>query len=100
MKKTDKQLNSKNGRKKAKLTPVPKTKYKSFKTNFDDDEDDFNFRSEKYQKSIADEDFDSEEDFDEEYEDDEEELPKNSKKHQKRKKQIELEDDFDEDDDF
>lgn len=71
MKKTDKQLNSKNGRKKAKLTPVPKTKYKKFQTNFDDDEDDFNFKAEKYQQDIEEEDFDEEDDFDEEYDDEE-----------------------------
>jgi hypothetical protein len=74
MKKTDKQLNSKNGRKKAKLTPVPKTKYKKFQTNFDDDEDDFNFRAEKYQKDIDDEDSALENEFDDEFYDDDEEL--------------------------
>ena len=74
MKKTDKQLNSKNGRKKAKLTPVPKTKYKKFQTNYDDDEDDFNFRAEKYQKDIDDEDSALENEFDDEFYDDDEEL--------------------------
>ena len=74
MKKTDKQLNSKNGRKKAKLTPVPKTKYKKFQTNFDDDEDDFNFRAEKYQKDIDDEDSALENEFDDEFYDDDDEL--------------------------
>ena len=74
MKKTDKQLNSKNGRKKAKLTPVQKTKYKKFQTNFDDDEDDFNFRAEKYQKDIDDEDSALENEFDDEFYDDDEEL--------------------------
>ena len=96
MKKTDKQLNSKNGRKKAKLTPVPKAKYKKFKTNFEDEEDDFNFDSKKYQKTIADEDFD----FDEEYDDEIEDAPRDSKKRQKRKKEVKLQDDFEEDDDF
>ena len=74
VKKTYKQLNSKNGRKKAKLTPVPKTKYKKFQTNFDDDEDDFNFRAEKYQKDIDDEDSALENEFDDEFYDDDEEL--------------------------
>lgn len=98
MKKTDKQLNSKNGRKKAKLTPVPKAKYKKFKTNFDDEEDDFNFKSRKYQKNIDDEDFDLEEDFDEEYDD--EDMSQDAKKRQKRRKETELENDFDEEDNF
>lgn len=99
MKKTDKQLNSKNGRKKAKLTPVPKTKYKKFQTNFDDDEEDFNVKSRKYQKSIADDDFDIESLEDDFYEE-EEDLPQDAKKHQKRRKKVELDDDFEDDDDF
>lgn len=89
MKKTGKQLNSKNSRKKTKLTPVPKKKYKNFKANFYEDEADFNFESKKYKKSIIDEDFD--------LEDEEDDFPKAFKK---RTKQVNFEEDFEEDDNF